>query len=91
MSSSISASSSLICLRFTNLCLSLSHTDLSPIRRSMIISLSRLGFKFGHILVGLLFGFGWWVCDLVLDGRGLWWAGGEGYLFDGLLRWTSGG
>ena len=59
--------------------------------RSMIISLSRLGFRFGHILVGLSSGFGWWVCDLVLDGYGLWWAGGGGYLFDGFLRWTGGG
>ena len=29
--------------------------------------------------VGLWFGFGWWVCDLVLDGCGLWWAGGGGF------------
>ena len=86
-----SATSSPIYLRFTNLWLSLSHTNLSSICWSMIISLSHLGFQFGHILVGLLFGFGWWVCDLVLDGYGLWWAGGDGYLFDGLLRWTSGG
>ena len=53
--------------------------------------ISRLGFRFGHILVGLWFGFRWWVCDLVLDGYGLWWASGGGYLFDGFLRWTGGG
>ena len=77
---------------------SLSHSPLPPIRsltrphrfRSMIISLSCLGFwfagcgfvqgfRFGHILVGLWFGFGWWVCDLVLDGYGLWWTGGGGF------------
>ena len=32
-----------------------------------------------------------WVCDLVLDGYGLWWADGGGYLFNGFLRWTGGG
>ena len=31
-----------------------------------------------------------WVCDLVLDGYGLWWTGGGGYLFDGFLLWTGG-
>ena len=91
------------CLRFTlplaAASNSLSHSPLppicSPIRphrfKSMIISLSRLGFwfagcgfvqgfRFGHILVGLWFGFGWWVCDLVLDGCGLWWASGGGFV-----------
>ena len=29
--------------------------------------------------MGLWFGFGWWVCDLVLDGCGFWWAGGGGF------------
>ena len=33
----------------------------------------------------------WWVCDLVLDGYGLWWADGGWYLFDGFLQWISGG
>ena len=71
--------------------ISLSHRFVSDSPIYDYLSLSRLGFKFGHILVGLLFGFGWWDCDLVLDGHGLWWVSGEGYLFDGLLRWTGGG
>ena len=42
----------------------------------------------------------WWVCDLVLgggfviwflDGYGLWWTSGGGYLFNGFLQWTDGG
>ena len=32
-----------------------------------------------------------WVFDLVLDGYGLCWANGGGYLFDGFLWWTDGG
>ena len=28
---------------------------------------------------------------MVLDGYGLWWAGGGAYLFDGFLRWNGGG
>ena len=28
---------------------------------------------------------------MVLDGYGLWWADGGGYLFGGFLRWTCGG
>ena len=57
----------LICLQFTDLWLSLSHT------------------------LGSNLGIFWWVCDLVLDGYDLWWAGGGGYLFDSFLWWTGGG
>ena len=28
---------------------------------------------------GFDLGIFWWVCDLVLDGYGLWWAGGGGF------------
>ena len=33
----------------------------------------------------------WWVRDLVLGGYGLWWTGGGGYPFDGILWWNGGG
>ena len=34
-------------------------------------------------LVGLWFGFGWWVCDLVLGGCDLWWADSGGFASGG--------